>query len=80
MKPKQSEEREGEKKIRRRTSYVPSDEDRTQLPQATGMKIVKVSQDVVKIQRFIPMDTVGMIEDPASGRDQNGEQQQNGEQ
>src|ERR1051325_6226399 len=65
---KRSHERKSQKEIRGRTTRVSADKNRTQLTQTAAVKIVKVSQDVVKVQRFVPMDAIRMIEHPANRR------------
>jgi hypothetical protein len=49
VEPKKSEERESEQEVRWRTADVPADNDRSQLPQAPGVEVVNVSQDIIEI-------------------------------
>jgi hypothetical protein len=68
MKTKRGDEREREKKVRRRTANISSNEDRTELAQASTVKIAEVAQKIIEIQRLIPVDAVRMVKHPTDRR------------
>jgi len=76
MKAKSCDEWQSEKKVRGRTANVSADENRTNLPQASAVKVVKVPQKVIEVERLIPVNAVRMVKHPANRRHNEREKQQ----
>src|SRR5215469_3826115 len=55
---------------------VRPDQYRSNLPPTAAVKFLKVYEDIVEIQSLIPVDTVGVFDDPANRRHNHRNQQE----